>query len=85
MPVYLSVVEMVFHSRLKVAEKPEQIDKTADAEPEGRDCRHYSRYYEVDYEEICTPPFDRPGRECVPDNNYNENTDEVIDKTVEEE
>ena len=80
-----AVVQNVRFAVFQIAEEPDQVDHSSDAEPECRNERHNAGNQQSCDEEIVSPPLKRPRRDDIPDDNQNKADDEVVNETVTED
>ena len=68
------------HAFTQIAEHLEHIFDPAPEEPERRKKCGDKRYDQINHIEVSPPPFDRPGRKSVPDDDEQKTADEFIEK-----
>ena len=78
-----SVIEVVFHLGVEVAEHPAQIYDAAYSEPDSRYRRHKCGNGEENYDEIDSPVFDFPRSNHVPDGDQQKCESEAVDERVD--
>ena len=77
-----AVVQRVGHAFFQVAEEAEEVDRAADAEPEGGEERHDAGDYQCRDQIPVSPPVDGPGRNPVPDDRSDEQDEEAVNEAV---
>ena len=82
MAVDHAVIQRVIDSVFKVLEEPEHIACSADAEPDRRDRRTDRRNDEEGYQEVISPPPDRPFVENIPHQHHHDRDEELVDYGV---